>query len=77
MGWTSSADPLENMARTSLVFFTKEEALAFCTKQGWKFAVDEPNEKRFARQKRYSTYSDNFSVKRKGTPDLSTMRSNR
>ncbi len=29
MGWTSTADPLENVARASLFFYTKEQAIEF------------------------------------------------
>lgn len=29
MGWTSTADPLENVARASLFFYTKEQAMDF------------------------------------------------
>jgi len=32
MGWSSTADPLENVGRTSLSFPTKEHAMAFCRK---------------------------------------------
>ncbi|KXZ44733.1 hypothetical protein GPECTOR_63g58 [Gonium pectorale] len=77
MGWTSTADPLENVGRTALAFHTKEEAQRFCEKHGWGYTVDEPNIRRITRQKRYSQYGDNFSVKRNGVPDLSTLRSNR
>lgn len=60
MGWTSSADPMENVARASLFFFTKEEAVAFCEKNGWMYTVDEPNQRRTTRQKRYAGYGDNY-----------------
>jgi hypothetical protein len=36
MGWTSTADALENVGRASLLFHTKEEAVAFCRKHGWE-----------------------------------------
>lgn len=39
MGWTSTADPLENVGRSSLLFHTKEEAVAFCRKHGWEAQV--------------------------------------
>lgn len=77
MGWTSSADQLENVGRASLFFYTKEEAMSFCDKHGWAYAVAEPNERKASRQKRYNSYSDNFSTKRKGLPDLSSLPSNR
>lgn len=76
MGWTSSADPLENTARASLRFYTKEEALAFCAKHGWEAEVEEPNPRDPKRPKRFLAYGDNYSIKRKGVPDLSTQRSN-
>jgi NADH dehydrogenase (ubiquinone) Fe-S protein 4 len=60
MGWTSSADTLENVGRSLLFFYTKEEAMRFCDKQGWSYTVDEPNKRKTARQKRYNSYSDNF-----------------
>ncbi|GLC37372.1 hypothetical protein PLESTB_001594400 [Pleodorina starrii] len=77
MGWTSTADPLENVGRTALAFYTKEEAQRFCEKHGWSYTVDLPNIRRTVRQKRYASYGDNFGVKRNGIPDLSTLRSNR
>lgn len=77
IGWTSTADPMENVARSSLVFYTKEEAVAFATKHGWEVAsVQEPNAKRTDRQKRYQSYGDKYSTKRGGLPDLSTLRGN-
>lgn len=60
MGWTSTADSMENVSRSSLQFFTKEEAMAFCHKHGWEFVVEEPNVKRAHRTKRYAGYGDNF-----------------
>ena len=60
MGWTSSADPLENVGRASLFFYTKEEAMAFCTKHGWEYEVDEPRQRRNDRQKRFNSYGDKY-----------------
>lgn len=60
MGWTSSADQLENVGRASLFFYTKEEAISFCDKHGWPFTVTEPNARKEARQKRFTAYADNF-----------------
>jgi NADH dehydrogenase (ubiquinone) Fe-S protein 4 len=76
MGWTSSADPLENVARAALAFPTKEAAVQFCTRHGWQFAVEDPNPRRVARTKRYADYGANYSVKRKGIPDHSGFQSN-
>lgn len=58
MGWTSSADPLENVGRASLFFYTKEEAMAFCDKHGWEHTVDMPNVRSNTRQKRFNAYSE-------------------
>ncbi|PNH10704.1 NADH dehydrogenase [ubiquinone] iron-sulfur protein 4, mitochondrial [Tetrabaena socialis] len=77
MGWTSTADPLENVGRTSLAFYTKEEAQRFCDKHGWTWEVEDPNPRRQARQKRYAQYGDNYGTRRGGIPDLSTLKSNR
>jgi NADH dehydrogenase (ubiquinone) Fe-S protein 4 len=77
MGWTSTADPLENVARASLFFYTKEEAIAFCNKHGWEPVVEDPKPRRADRQKRFAGYGENFSVKRGGIPDLSNYPSNR
>lgn len=72
-GWNSTADPLENVGRSSLFFFTKEEAVAFAEKAGWEVEVSEPNRRRRDRQRRFNSYGDNFTVKRKGMPDLSHL----
>ena len=58
MGWTSTADTLENVARASLFFYTKEEAADFCTKHGWEYSIDLPNERKAARTKRFNAYSE-------------------
>lgn len=61
MGWTSTADPMENVTRSSMAFNTKEDAIAFATKHGWEVAsVEEPNVRRLDRQKRYQGYGDKF-----------------
>jgi ETC complex I subunit conserved region len=60
MGWTSSADPLDNVGRASLFFYTQSQAEAYCKKHGWEFSVSEPHEKRTARQKRFNAYGDNY-----------------
>ncbi|KIY95819.1 NADH dehydrogenase (ubiquinone) Fe-Sprotein 4 [Monoraphidium neglectum] len=72
-GWNSTADPLENVGRSSLFFFTKEQAVAYAEKAGWEVEVVEPNLRRKDRQKRYNSYGDNYTVKRKGLPDLSHL----
>jgi NADH dehydrogenase (ubiquinone) Fe-S protein 4 len=73
MGWTSTADPLENVARAAMNFHTKEEAIAFAVKSGWGYEVVEPNKRRTDRQKRFMGYGDNFSTKRAGLPDLTHL----
>ncbi|OQV17160.1 putative NADH dehydrogenase [ubiquinone] iron-sulfur protein 4, mitochondrial [Hypsibius exemplaris] len=39
MGWSSSADPLSNLAVT---FSSKEDAIQFAEKNGWNYFVEEP-----------------------------------
>lgn len=78
MGWTSTADTMENVARSSMFFHSKEDAIAFAAKNGWEVAsIDVPNVRRFDRQKRYQGYGDKYSTKRGGIPDLSTLRGER
>jgi hypothetical protein len=60
IGWTSTADPLENVARSTLNFFTQEDAEAFCKKHGWKYEVLSPKEQSEARPRRFIGYGDNF-----------------
>lgn len=60
IGWTSTSDPLESVARTSLSFYTKEEAIAFAIKVGWDYELQLPHAKRQERQKRFFGYGDNF-----------------
>ncbi|XP_022651270.1 NADH dehydrogenase [ubiquinone] iron-sulfur protein 4, mitochondrial-like isoform X1 [Varroa destructor] len=54
MGWTSTGDPLSNM-RTQ--FTSKEQAIAFCEKNGWTYFVEEPAPRRNPKK----SYGDNFS----------------
>jgi len=54
-------------------FYTKEQAIAFCTKYGWEYEVREPkggrtNASVHFRNPRFYQYGDNFSVKRGGLP---------
>uniref|UniRef100_A0A4Y7MSL0 NADH dehydrogenase [ubiquinone] iron-sulfur protein 4, mitochondrial n=1 Tax=Daphnia pulex TaxID=6669 RepID=A0A4Y7MSL0_DAPPU len=58
MGWASSGDPLSNM---QLSFGNKEEAIAFCEKNGWDYSVNEVVEK----QPRPKSYGINFSWNKK------------
>lgn len=68
IGWTSTADPLENVHRATLNFHTQEDAESFCRKHGWKFEVLSPKEQSETRPKRYIGYGDNF---RQGLSSLS------
>ena len=59
-GWNSTADPLENVGRSTLFFDTKEQAVAFAEKAGWEIEVVEPQRRRRDRQKRFNAYGDNY-----------------
>uniref|UniRef100_A0A069DWQ3 NADH dehydrogenase [ubiquinone] iron-sulfur protein 4, mitochondrial n=1 Tax=Panstrongylus megistus TaxID=65343 RepID=A0A069DWQ3_9HEMI len=54
MGWTSTGDPLSNM---QLYFSTKEDAIAFCDKNGWEWFVEEEKEY----PEKVKSYGFNFS----------------
>jgi len=54
MGWSSSGDPLSNI---QVDFLQKEEAVAFCEKNGWPWFVEEPVE----RPMKPKSYGANFS----------------
>ncbi|XP_046403055.1 NADH dehydrogenase [ubiquinone] iron-sulfur protein 4, mitochondrial [Ischnura elegans] len=58
MGWSSSGDPLSNM---KVSFGSKEEAIDFCDKNGWRWFVEEPVEK----APRVKSYAVNFSWNRR------------
>nr|KAG5693144.1 hypothetical protein BaRGS_025503 [Batillaria attramentaria] len=58
MGWTSTGDPLSNMEVT---FSTKEDAMAFCEKNGWDFFIEEPKKPTFKKK----SYGANFSWDKK------------
>ena len=58
MGWTSSADMLQQV---QLEFDTQEEAVAYATRNGIEYQVFEPH-RPAAKSK---SYSDNFRVDRK------------
>lgn len=53
MGWTSSADMRQQVR---LYFATKDEAVAYATRQGLAFRVEEPKTK----APRSIAYADNF-----------------
>ncbi|KAG2453781.1 hypothetical protein HYH02_001990 [Chlamydomonas schloesseri] len=72
MGWTSTADT-KHQAAVSMQFYSAQEAVAFCERQGWQYEIQEPNVPRDTRSRRYAAYGDNFSIKRHGIPDLSHL----
>lgn len=53
MGWTSSRDPVQGVV---LRFRTREEAVRFAERQGWMWAVREPN----VTGSRGQSYAENF-----------------
>jgi len=57
MGWTSSGDMKQQV---SLRFETKEEAIAYCEREGIPYQVIEPHE----RKPRRVAYADNFAFGR-------------
>ena len=69
MGWTSTADPYENVGRAGMSFDSAEAARAFCEKHGWRYTVKEGLPSARLRPARFFQYGDNFSVKRKGYPE--------
>ncbi|XP_011660718.2 NADH dehydrogenase [ubiquinone] iron-sulfur protein 4, mitochondrial [Strongylocentrotus purpuratus] len=58
MGWGSTADPLSNV---DVSFRTKEEAMRFAEKNGWKYEVMEPQ----VSKPRAKSYGANFSWDKK------------
>jgi hypothetical protein len=59
MGWTSSGDMRQQIR---LNFDTREEAVAYCERNGIAYQVFEPNEA----ARRTIAYSDNFAFNRRG-----------
>lgn len=59
MGWTSSTD-MKSQIR--LRFETKEEAIAYCEREGIPYQVMEPQEP----ARRSIAYADNFAFQRRG-----------
>jgi hypothetical protein len=57
MGWTSSGDMKQQL---TLSFDTKDEAVAYCEREGIPYHVLEPAEA----VRRIAAYSDNFSFRR-------------
>ncbi|HEX8665520.1 MAG TPA: ETC complex I subunit [Beijerinckiaceae bacterium] len=59
MGWTSSGDTRQQV---KLWFDTREEAVAYATREGIPFRVEEPQEAK----RRTIAYADNFKFNRIG-----------
>lgn len=59
MGWTSSTDM---KSQIKLRFATKEEAIAYCEREGIPYQVMEPKEP----ARRSIAYADNFAFQRRG-----------
>jgi hypothetical protein len=59
MGWTSSTDM---KSQIKLRFATKEEAIAYCEREGIPYQVMEPKEP----TRRSIAYADNFAFQRRG-----------
>ena len=59
MGWTSSG---ETHQQVKLWFDSKEEAIAYATREGIAYRVEEPNEEK----RRTMSYADNFKFNRIG-----------
>lgn len=57
MGWTSSTDM---NSQVSLRFHTREEAIAYCEREGIAYQVIEPAEP----LRRRASYADNFAFRR-------------
>ena len=59
MGWTSSTDM---KSQIQLRFATREEAIAYCEREGIAYQVFEPKEP----ARRSMAYADNFAFQRRG-----------
>lgn len=57
MGWTSSGDMKQQL---TLRFATRDEAVAYCEREGIVYQVIEPKE----RARRQAAYADNFAFRR-------------
>lgn len=57
MGWTSSSDMLQQV---SLRFHTRDEAVAYCEREGIPYQLIEPKEP----VRRRAAYADNFAFRR-------------
>ena len=59
MGWAGSSD---TQSQVRLRFATKEAALAYAQRQGWKARVSDPQDRALT----LKSYSDNFAFRRVG-----------
>jgi hypothetical protein len=59
MGWTASG---ETQTQVRMWFPTKEEAIAFCEREGYMYSVEEPRR----RSVKPKAYADNFKYGRLG-----------
>jgi hypothetical protein len=59
MGWTSSTDM---KSQVKLRFASREEAVAYCEREGIAYQVSEPKEP----TRRTMAYADNFAFQRRG-----------
>ena len=57
MGWTSGRDTRQQLR---LSFETREEAVAYCEREGLQFSIEEPHHRKVAPK----AYADNFAFKR-------------
>ncbi|KAI7850868.1 ETC complex I subunit conserved region-domain-containing protein [Circinella umbellata] len=53
IGWASSADYEQAIA---MKFYSKEDAIIFCERQGWNYYVQEPKRVKFVKK----SYADNY-----------------
>ena len=60
IGWTSSADSIEQATEAHLLFRSLEAAAAFCHRQGWAYDVAGEKATTKQRPKRFLGYGDNF-----------------
>ena len=77
MGWTSTADPLAHVGRSSLEFDSEAAARSFAERMGWQYTVAKSQQqlqlgssciKGAGKRGRVKSYSDNFSHLRRGVP---------
>ncbi|XP_002136914.2 NADH dehydrogenase [ubiquinone] iron-sulfur protein 4, mitochondrial-like isoform X1 [Drosophila pseudoobscura] len=59
MGWASSGDPLSNL---NLQFGSKNEAITYCERNGWRWYVDRDSDRgQKPKKQRFKSYGVNFS----------------